>query len=60
MNDLTPEQERHIDDLRYKVLQCLITETEAFYKQHPELRVHWSFKLAGEIRETERSHESRN
>ena len=48
---LTPSERIEVDGLRDKVLQYLISETEAFYKRFPHLQVNWSFGLDATLRE---------
>ena len=48
---LTPSERIEVEELRDKVLQYLISETEAFYKQFPGLQVNWSFGLDATVRE---------
>jgi uncharacterized membrane protein len=41
--DLSEAQQNDVKAVRDRISQALIAETEAFYKQHPELRLAWSF-----------------
>ena len=47
---LSDEQRKDLDAFRAKISQHLIAECELFYKQHPELRLIWSFTSDALIR----------
>jgi hypothetical protein len=40
---LNKEQQNDVNVWRSHISEMLIVETEAFYQQHPELRLVWSF-----------------
>lgn len=48
---LTKEQQDDVNAFRERISQHLIAETEAFYKQHPELRLTWGFTSDALVRE---------
>ena len=47
---LSEAQRKDVDALRDRMNRHLIAETEAFYKQHPELQLQWSFTCDALIR----------
>lgn len=50
---LTKEQQADVDAVRDRMGRHLIAECEAFYKQHPELRLGWSFVCDAYLRTDE-------
>lgn len=46
----TKEQQQDIDALRKRIGDHAVLESEAFYQQHPELKLTWQFTLDGLIR----------
>lgn len=51
---LTKEQQKDVDAVRDRMGRHLIAECEAFYKQHPELQLSWSFECNALIRANQR------
>ena len=49
--ELSAEQQVDVKLLREKMCDIFITEIEAFYKVHPELKVDWQFTLSAIRRE---------
>lgn len=47
---LTPEQRKDVDGLRARMNKHLVAEVEAFYSQHPELEISYSFTCDAKVR----------
>lgn len=52
---LSPEQYEAVEAVKYRMVQDLLAWSEAFYGQHPELRLSWSFECSATVREEEKA-----
>jgi hypothetical protein len=48
--DISAKQQEDLYALRERIADLLIAETEAFYQEHPELKVDWQFTVHATIR----------
>lgn len=49
-NNLDSKQRANVHVLEQLIVQAMISRTEDFYKQHPELKIEWGFHLEPHIR----------
>lgn len=54
---LTPAQRAAVQALRDQMTDALIAKIEAFYREHPDLRILWGFQLEPVLREKQQQEE---
>ena len=47
---LSPEQHAAVELVKYRMCEVFIAESEALYRQHPELRLEWGFECRATVR----------
>lgn len=52
---LSPEQYEAVEAVKYRMVQDLLARSEAFYGQHPELRLSWNFECSATVSEEEKA-----